>query len=208
MLKLHCLAYSRALRVVWLLEDLGQPYELVTYDRTSDFLAPDSLKAIHPLGKSPVIEDGDLLMAESSAILRYVHATYGDGRYEPAPGTPAFWEHAEWLDFAESSASMPILSAVFAKVAGKEDGPDDPRMKAELAKTLGYIAERVSNRPVLMGEAPMLADIQMSYMLALSDVAGCLDDRSGLSAYWQRLQDQPGFRAATAKAGPMTPPIG
>lgn len=206
MLKLHCLAYSRAIRVEWLLQELDTPHELVLYDRTEKFGAPDSLKAVHPLGKSPVIEDGGLVLAESSAILRYVDATYGDGRFQPKPGTRAFFEHCEWLDYAESSAAMPILSAVFDKMAGKEEVPENPRMKAQLASNLDHIEDRLSDRPYLMCDAPMLADIQMSYMLSLLELTGLLRDRPVLAAYWQRIKDQPGFRAAIAKTGPMTPP--
>tara|TARA_R110002020_G_scaffold176756_28_gene369349 strand:+ start:4004 stop:4630 length:627 start_codon:yes stop_codon:yes gene_type:complete len=207
MLTLHCLAYSRAIRVAWLLEDLETPYEIVSYDRTESFGAPDTLKKVHPLGKSPVIEDDGFVMAESSAILRYVDAMYGKGRFQPEPGTRAFFEHAEWLDYAESSAATPILMAALDKAAGKSDVPEDPKMKAQLETNLDYIAGQLSDRPCLMGDSLMLADIQMSYMLALADVAGVLESRPGLAAYWSRLQDQPGFKAATEKTGPMTPPI-
>lgn len=206
MLKLHCLAYSRAIRVEWLLQELDTPHELVLYDRTEKFGAPDSLKAVHPLGKSPVIEDDGMVLAESSAILRYVHATHGDGRFEPEPGTRAFFEHGEWLDYVESSAALPILSAVFDRMAGKDEAPEDPRMKAQLAANLDYIEGRLSDRDFLMGEAPMLADIQMSYMLALLDLTGHLQERPVLAAYWDRIKAQPGFRAAVARTGPMTPP--
>ncbi|MFD2740992.1 glutathione S-transferase family protein [Sulfitobacter aestuarii] len=206
MLKLHCLAYSRAIRVEWLLQELDTPHELVLYDRTEKFGAPDSLKAVHPLGKSPVIEDDGLVLAESSTILRYVDATYGDNRFQPEPGTQAYFEHSEWLDYAESSAAMPILSAVFDTMADKEEVPEEPRMKAELANNLDHIEDRLSDRPYLMGDAPMLADIQMSYMLSLLELTGQLENRPILAAYWQRIKDQPGLRAAVSKTGPMTPP--
>lgn len=207
MMKLHCLAYSRALRVAWLLEDLGQDYDLVFYERTPDFLAPDSLKKVHPLGKSPTLEDGALMLTESATILRYVHDTYGDGQFTPTPGTADYWDHESWLDYAESSAASPILAAVLAKVAGK-DGADDPRMRNELETHLSYLEARLADRPLLMGDALTLADIQMSYLVALCDLAGLLQGRPGLAAYWKRLQDQPGFKAATAKGGQMTPQLG
>ncbi|MDQ0314516.1 glutathione S-transferase family protein [Amorphus orientalis] len=207
MMKLHCLAYSRAIRVAWLLEDLGQDYELIFYDRTPQFLAPEALKKVHPLGKSPTLEDGTLMLTESATILRYVHETHGDGRFTPKPGTDDYWDHESWLDYPESSAAPSILAAVLAKVAGK-DRPDDPRMQRELETHLSYIEKRLSGRQFLMGDTLTLADIQMSYMIALCDLAGLLRDRPAIAAYWQRLQDQPGFKAATDKAGPMTPPFG
>lgn len=126
----------------------------------------------------------------------------------PAPGTRAFFEHAEWLDYAEGSAALPILSAVRAKMAGKEEAPDDPRMKAQLATNLDYVEGRLSGRPFLMGDAPMLADIQMSYMLALLEMTGHLAGRPALAAYWDRIREQPSFRAAVARTGPVTPPAG
>ncbi|RYH00779.1 glutathione S-transferase family protein [Salipiger sp. IMCC34102] len=206
MLKLHSLAYSRAIRVAWLLENLDTPYEVIGYDRTEAFRAPDALKAVHPLGKSPVIEDDGLTLAESSAILRYVDMTYGGGRHEPEPGTRAYFEHAEWLDYAESTAAGPILAAAMDKAAGKDTAPEDPRMAAQLDTNLDYMADRLADRDFVMGDTLMLADIQMSYLFSLLEMAGRLEDRPVLAAYWQRLQAHPGFKAATEKCGPMSPP--
>ncbi len=93
MIVLHALNYSRATRVIWLLEDLGQPYERIDYERTGSFRAPDALSRVHPLGKSPVIEDGGLVIAESATILRYITDTYGSGSHQPQRGTRAFWRH-------------------------------------------------------------------------------------------------------------------
>ncbi|TQS70051.1 glutathione S-transferase family protein [Rhodobacteraceae bacterium] len=206
MLTLHCLAYSRALRIVWLLEELNTPYQLEFYDRTKEFRAPDALKKIHPLGKSPVIEDDGLVLAESSAILRYIDQRYGHGRHQPADQTPAFFAHNEWLDLSESSGAQPVIAAVMDKIAGKDTVPENPAMADRLGTFLDYVGARLEDRPFLMGDTPMLADIQISYLLALADRAGVLDTRPVLAAYWQRLQDQPGFQAAVAKAGPMAPP--
>ena len=205
MLKLHCLAYSRSLRVAWLLEELEVPYDLVFYERTDRFRAPQALRGVHPLGRSPVIEDDGLMLAESSAILRYIDTRYGSGSFEPAPASRPYFEHAEWLDFAESSAATPIITAALEKASGKEEVPQDQRVKAQLADNFDYIEARLADRPFLMGEAPMLADIQMSYLMAVAEMAGLLEARPDLAAYWQRLQERPGFRAATAKAGPMAP---
>lgn len=91
MIKVHCLAYSRAIRLLWLLEDLGQPYELVQYDRTDAFRAPEPFRKVHPLGKSPVMEDGDIIVSESVTCLRYLTEKFGDGTHRPkgnAAGNP------------------------------------------------------------------------------------------------------------------------
>lgn len=206
MLTLHHLAYSRSLRVLWLLEELGVAYDLVSYDRTAAFRAPPELAQVHPLGKAPVIVDGDLVLAESSAILRYIHDRHGNGRLTPATGTNDHALHDEWLDYVESSAALPIMmTLVGQRTGGLGDG-----MKAftepQLKITLDYIAAGIGDGPFLMGDALTLADIQMSYMLAIARMAGALDDHPTVSAYLDRLLDQPGCRRATNRGGPMAPP--
>lgn len=206
MITLHSLAYSRALRVVWFLDELGIKYDLKTYDRTEDFRAPDALGEVHPLGKSPVIADGELTLAESATIMRYIRSRYGEGTVlSPCRDSDAWWQHEQWLDYVESSLAGPVLAILLAKTGGED--PLD-RMKDEAACHLDYISDALSTQPFLCGEGLTLADIQMSYLMALAEVAGLLEDRPTLTSYWQRLRDQPGFKKATAKAGPMTPPIG
>mgnify|MGYP003112059710 CR=1 FL=1 len=103
MIAVHSLNYSRSVRVVWLLEELGSFYELRTYERNEAYRAPAELQAVHPLGKSPVIEDGDLTLAESAAVLRYLNERYGGGRLAPEPGSNDHARHDEGLDSAEGS---------------------------------------------------------------------------------------------------------
>ncbi len=118
MVIVHHLNNSRSQRVLWLLEELGVPYEVKRYERDPvTMLAPPSLRAVHPLGKSPVVSDGDAVLAESGAILEYLVATYGDGRLVPAPGTPERLRYTYWLHYAEGSAMPPLLlKLVFDKV--------------------------------------------------------------------------------------------
>ena len=109
MITLHHLNNSRSQRVLWLLEELGVPYEIVRYQRRPDMLAPVELRAVHPLGKSPVITDGGRTIAESGAIIEYLVDTYGEGKgLRPARGTPEHDRYTYWLHYAEGSA-MPIL---------------------------------------------------------------------------------------------------
>ena len=110
MIVVHHLNNSRSQRVLWLLEELGTPYELVKYERDpKTMLAPPELQAVHPLGKSPVITDGDLTVAESGAILEYLVERYDHGALAPAPGTPERLRWSYWLHFAEGSAMPPLL---------------------------------------------------------------------------------------------------
>jgi len=110
MIIVHHLNNSRSQRVLWLLEELGVPYEVKRYERDpATMLAPPALRAVHPLGKSPVITDGELTLAESGAIIEYLVGRYGDGRLVPAAGTPERRRYTYWLHYAEGSAMPPLL---------------------------------------------------------------------------------------------------
>ncbi|MEG3082199.1 glutathione S-transferase [Sphingomonas sp. PB2P12] len=206
MLTLHHLNYSRSIRVLWLLEELGIEYDLVKYERDANFRAPPELKAIHPLGKAPVLVDGDLTLAESAPILSYIDARYGDRRFSPPIETDGAAIHDEWLQYVESSAALPIMMTMFGKRMG---GLPDGLTKftgPEVTKTLDYIGTGVGDGPYLMGEQLMLADIQMSYMLAIAESSGLLADHPDVAAYLDRLRARPAFIAATEIGGPLMAP--
>ncbi|WP_299809361.1 glutathione S-transferase family protein [uncultured Roseibium sp.] len=203
MITLHALKFSRATRVLWLLNDLGQPCKRIDYDRTDAFRAPEALARIHPLGKSPVIEDGDRMVAESATILRYLAEKYDDTSHQPERGTAAFWRHEALLDYVEASFGEVVLAAVLPAFGGK-DVPEAAR--AALEHHLSYIAGELGSGPFLCGDRLTLADIQMSYLLALLERFGFLKEFPRVAAYWQRLQEQPGYLAAVEAAGPMAPP--
>ncbi|MGU3391276.1 glutathione S-transferase family protein [Sphingomonas sp. M1A8_2b] len=205
MLTLHHLNYSRSIRVIWLLEELGIEYDLVKYERDANFRAPPELKAIHPLGKAPVLVDDALTLAESASILAYVDERYGDRRFSPPAVSDAAAIHDEWLQYVESSASLPIMMTMFGKRMG---GLPDGLAKftgPEVTKTLDYIASGVGDGPYLMGEALMLADIQMCYMLAIAESSGLLVEHPTVQAYLDRLRARPAFVAATEIGGPLMP---
>lgn len=203
MITLHALKFSRATRVLWLLEDLEQPCKRIDYDRTSEFRAPEALSKIHPLGKSPVIEDNGEMIAESATILRYLVAKYHDHSHRPGRGTQAFWRHEALFDYVESSLAPVAIQSIMPAFQGKQV-PD--QAKAALDKQLGYIARELGDGPLLFGSNLTLADIQISYILALLDTLGLLGDHPVIATYWQALQAQPGYIAATKAAGPMAPP--
>jgi glutathione S-transferase len=206
MLKLHHLLTSRSSRIIWLLEALGIEYELVVHKRDQNFRAQADLAAIHPLGKAPTIVDGDLVLVESSAILRYIAERYGNGRFMPLPGTDAWAKHDEWLDYAESSLMMPVILRL-SSLMGGDSSPLAAFAAPEFEKALDHVTRGVSPGPFLMGEELTLADMQISYCLSLLESAGLLQARPALTAYWQRLQAQPGFTRAIEVGGPMVAPF-
>ena len=203
MITLHALQYSRATRILWLLADLGQPCNRIDYDRTDDFRAPAELSMVHPLGKSPVIEDDGEMIAESATILRYVAAKFEDDTHTPPHGTAEFWRHEALFDYVEASFAEIALRAIMPAFRG-EPVPDDA--KAVLDTHLAYIGAIIGDGPLLFGKMAMLADIQISYIVALLARLGLLADHPKIAAYWDALQEQPGYIAATRAAGPMAPP--
>ncbi|MFV1594120.1 glutathione S-transferase [Phaeobacter sp. JH20_36] len=202
MLKIHCLAYSRAIRLIWLMEDLGQPYDVTTYDRTDNFRAPESLAKIHPLGKSPVIEDADMKIAESATCLRYLSDRYGDSRHQPAPGTADALRHDELFDYVESSFAEVAMGVLLPALKGDDAGDE---AKKTLDLHLDYIAQQLPETGLLFGDQAALADIQFSYILANLAAIGALKDAPRIARYWTDLQAQDGYKAAVAKVGPMAP---
>ncbi len=206
MITLHHLNFSRSTRVIWLLEEIGIEYNLVAHQRGADFRAPPALKAVHPLGKAPVIEDGDLKLAESGAILRYIDSHYADGRFSPTEGSQDGAVHDEWLQYVESSAALPIMMLMIGGMAGGLPEGLAGFAQPELQKTLDYIERSVAAGPYLMGDQFTLADIQMSYMLDLADSAGMLTGRDGLKTYLERAKARPAFAKAVEVGGPMAYP--
>jgi len=218
MIKVHHLENSRSQRVLWLLEELGLPYEVVHYQRDSKtMLAPASLKAIHPLGKSPVITDGDVTVAESGAIIEYLLERYGQGRLQPVAGTPEHWRFRYWLHYAEGSAMFPLLlKLVFSrlpkspmpalirpivrKVADKVQGSYiDPQIKLHL----DYLESELSKSEWFAGNEFTAADVQLSFPLeAASARAGLAEGWPKLAEFLAKIQARPAYQRALAKGGP------
>ena len=140
MLTLHHLNDSRSQRIFWLLEELGTPYEIKHYQRNAETrLAPPELTAVHPLGKSPVITDGGLTIAESGAIVDYLIRTYGKGALMPAPGSADYEAYNEWLHYSEGSAILPLMLKYYVSRLGDAGAPLSPRIESEIANHQGYI---------------------------------------------------------------------
>nr|WP_294524546.1 glutathione S-transferase [uncultured Rhodopila sp.] len=205
MIVVHHLNDSRSQRILWLLEELEIPYEIQHYQRdaTTRF-APPELKAVHPLGKSPVITDEGRVISESGAIIDYIIRHHGHGRLQPDPGTPAYDDYVQWLHFAEGSAMLPLLLKLYVSRLGAAGAPLGPRIESEIASHLGYIDNALRGRDYLLGSQLTGADIQMSFV---GEIAGARADRLAypeLDAWVRRFQARPAYRAALTRGGPYS----
>ena len=176
MIVVHHLNDSRSQRVLWLLEELGLPYEIKHYQRdAATRLAPPELKAVHPLGKSPVLSDGERTVIESGAIVDYLIRQHGDGRLRPAADSADFETYQQWLHYAEGSAMLPLLLKLYVSRLGEAGAPLSPRIESEIANHLGFVEQSLQGRQWLVGDALSGADIMMSFV---GEVAGARADRS------------------------------
>ena len=205
MITVHHLNFSRSTRILWLLEELGLPYDLVRHERTAQFRAPESLKDVHPLGKAPAIVDGALVLAESATILDYINTRYGDGKFAPPAGSDEGWAHNEWLHYTESSAGLPIMTALLGAMTGGLPPGLGAFNESELAKTLEHIQTTIGDGPFLFGNSFTIADIQLHYLLAVLRSIGELAVYPQLLAYVERLHTRPALIKALEVGGPMTP---
>jgi len=217
-LVVHHLNNSRSQRVLWLLEELELPYEIRPYQRDpKTLLAPRELKAVHPLGKSPVLTDGDTVVAESGAIIEYVLDRHGGGRLRPPHGTPEALRFTYWLHFAEGSAMPPLLmKLVFDKVLSAPM-PFFARPVARaiagqvlkgfvmpnLTQQLDFMEAELASRPWFAGDAFSAADIQMSFPLeAASQRAGLDASRPHLMRFLERIHARTAYHRALQRGGP------
>ena len=219
MITVHHLNHSRSQRILWLLEELGLPYELRRYERDPrTLLAPPELRKVHPLGKSPVVTDGDLTLAESGAIVEYLADRYGDGRLLPAPGTHERLRCTYWLHYAEGSAMPPLLlKLVFSRLA-RSPAPFfvRPLLRSIAAKTqrvfvdpqlkthLDYLESTLAAHPWFGGDRFTAADIQMSFPLEAAASRAGLTEASypRLRDFLQRIHARPAYQRAVERGGP------
>lgn len=214
----HHLNNSRSQRVLWLLEELELPYEIKHYQRDSKtMLAPPELKAVHPLGKSPVVTDGAATLAESGAIIEYLLDAYGEGLLRPAAGTPERLRFTYWLHFAEGSAMNPLLMKLvfnriltspmpfFAKPIAKGiakkvlTGFVDPNIQSQL----DYMEAELNKSEWFAGKKFSAADIQMSFPLeAAAQRAGLDSSRPKLMAFLKRIHSRQAYQRALQRGGP------
>ncbi|QBF84416.1 glutathione S-transferase [Shewanella maritima] len=202
MITLHHLNKSRSKRIIWLLEELRVPYQVKAYQRVAETnLAPAELKAIHPLGKSPVIEENDMVLAESGAITEYLADKYvadksAANSLVPAKDSAEYPAYLQWLHFAESSAALPLLLHYFLKIDGSDTRFLDGYSKQELALILGYLNDHLTNNKWLVGEQFTAADILLSFIIEMAGALGLLNDYPKLMQYLAALQARPAAQKA------------
>ncbi|MFB3305267.1 glutathione S-transferase family protein [Pseudomonas sp. AMR01] len=202
MITVHHLNNSRSQRILWLLEELGLPYDIKRYQRDPKTnLAPPELKAINPLGKSPVIEDGSLVLIESAAIIDYLIRRHGQGRLQPDPATAAYDKYVQWLHFAEGSAMLPLMLNLYVGRLGEAGAPLHPRIESEIANYLGYLNDVLADTPYLLGDELSGADIQLSFIGEIAGAQGKLQAYPNLAAWVHRFQARPAYRKAVEQGG-------
>src|ERR1700736_6101442 len=202
MLTLHHLNDSRSQRILWLLEELGLPYEMKRYQRHAETrLAPPELEQVHPLGKSPVITDGDIKIAESGAIVDYIIRTYGKGKMMPAPGGAEYEVYNEWLHYSEGSAMLPLMLNLYVSMLKEAGAPLHPRINSEIANHLGYVDGALKGKEFFIGKSLTGADIQMSFVGEMAKIYKKLEPFPNLSAWLARMHARPAFQRSIEKGG-------
>ena len=203
MLVVHHLNESRSQRILWLLEELGLPYEIRFYERDAQTrLAPPALLAVHPLGKSPVLTDGAATIIESGAITDYVIRRHGGGRLAPDPASADYDAYQQWLHYAEGSAMLPLMLRLYVGRLGAAGAPLHPRIESEIANHLSYVEGALKDRSFFVGDSLTGADIQMSFVAEVAKAHGKLPEYPHLEAWIERLHARPAWKAALEKSGP------
>ena len=215
MLIVHHLNNSRSQRVLWLLEELGVPYEIKHYQRDGKtMLAPSELRAVHPLGKSPVITDGAITVAETGAIVDYIIEKYGAGRLIPTAGTPERLRYTYWLHFAEGSAMPPlVMTLLFGEIPKRIPAlirPIGKMISGTVQKTyLGPMIEaqldleeaELNKSAYFAGPDLTAADVMMSFPVEAANSRANLGNRAKLAAWLKSIHARPAYQAALKKGG-------
>lgn len=203
MIVVHHLNESRSQRVLWLLEELELPYEIRSYQRDATTrLAPPELKQVHPLGKSPVLQDAGQTLIESGAIVDYLIRRHSTGALQPATDSDAYTVYQQWMHYAEGSAMLPLLLKLYVSRLGEAGAPLQPRIESELANHLGYVNESLRDREWLVGDSLSGADIQMSFVGEAA--RGLRASYPHMDAWVRRFQQRPAYQRALVRGGPYS----
>ncbi len=209
MLTIYHLSISRSERIVWLMEELGLPYHLETFARTPAIFAPESLKQVHPLGRAPVIRDGDVVLAESGAIVEYIIARHGGGRLAVAPDAADFPRYLYWLHYAEGSLMLQLLRewTVERMLPGADAAPGMARLRETTRQHLAMVDAHLAQFRHFAGADFTAADVMMVFPFTTVLRFRTLDlgPYPALVDYLGRIAERPAYRRAMALAGPDAP---
>lgn len=198
----HHLNNSRSQRILWLLEEIGASYEIKNYQRDAiTNLAPPELRAVHPLGKSPMLEHDGRVIIESGAITEYICERLGGGYLVPARGTDDHISHLEWLHFAEGSAMTPILLRLYTSRLGDAAAPLTPRINEQLDSHFSYMEQRIGDNGYFIGDALSAADIMLSFPAEIAVMQGMGDRYPKLAAFVAAAHARPAWQCAREKGG-------
>ncbi|HEX2020598.1 MAG TPA: glutathione S-transferase [Aurantimonas sp.] len=215
MITIHHLNNSRSQRVLWLLEELGVPYEIKRYERTKSLQAPKALRQVHPLGKSPVLVDGERTIAETGAIVEYILARHGDGRLMPPPDSEDYWQARHFLHYAEGSAMPPLfLMLVLQMIPGRAPFFMRPMLKASMRKVdavlvrpqlelhLDHWENSLGATGWFAGPDISVADIMMSFPVEAAAQRFGYENRPRLREFLERIHERPAYKTALERGGP------
>jgi len=202
MITVHHLNNSRSQRILWLLEELGLDYEIASYKRDeTTSLAPESLKKVHPLGKSPVITDGESTVAESGAIVEYLVRKYGRDRFMPEENSSEFVLYLHWMHYAEGSAMLPVMLSLYVMRLGDAGALLHPRIEDEVKTHFGYMNEALGDRPFFVGNSLSGADIQLTFALEAAKSLGLLDGFANLTRYLDQIHNRSAYKRGVERGG-------
>lgn len=206
MLTVYHLKNSRSDRIIWLMEELGLPYELKHFDRNPDMTSPPELAGLHPLGRAPAIVDGDTLLVESGAIVEYIIQRHGGGRLSVGPDAPNYARYLQWMHAAEGSVMPRFVMALF--MGGTFPGVDQDsvvaaRVKREAAKMVEFVESELGSRSYFAGDEFTAADIMTNFCFGIMSFTGTdLTQFPNISAYKARIAARPAYQKAMALANP------
>lgn len=205
MIEVHHLNNSRSQRVLWMLEEIGLDYEVVRYQRNpKTMLAPPELRQVHPLGKSPVLRDGDLVLAESGAILEYLCDRRGGSRFVPSADSAQYLRYRYWMHYAEGSAMPPLLLKLVLGKLGILGLPARGFVDRQLRTHLAFMEAELARSDYFVGSDFTAADVQMSFPLEAAAARGGLDERyPRLLGLLERLHARPAYQRALERGGPF-----
>jgi len=196
MITIHHLKKSRSKRVIWLLEELGIPYNIINHQRDPiSNLAPKSLALIHPLAKAPIIVDGKITLCESGAIMEYILNKTTSNQLRPAINSAEYYQYLEWLHFAEGSLALPVISTLLMQME-KRDGtsPLDRYIAKEISVDFSYIDQTLSKQSYFAGNTFTAADIMMTIMLEIANSLKLLNDKTNIKNYLTNIQKRKAYQ--------------
>ena len=202
MITIHHLNDSRSQRILWLLEELGLEYKVIRYERDAETrLAPPALLEVHPLGKSPVLEENGLKIHETGAIVEYLIDTYDDGTLAPERKTTQHIRYTEWMHYAEGSAMLPLLLKLYTSRLGDAAAPLTPRIDGETINHFSYLSKSLADNDFFLGDKLSAADIMLSFPIEAANMRGGLAQLPNLAEFVKRIQARPAYKKALEQGG-------